>query len=76
MAAILVSSFSAGATIKRCPTAFSYENIDIDLSNQFQINFLKMVINTLDYRLEYSDILFEYISVLRNKYMTLYDIAM
>ena len=33
MAAILVSSFSAGATIKRCPTAFSYGNIDIDLSN-------------------------------------------
>ena len=24
------------------------------------VNFLKMVINTLDYRLEYSDILFEY----------------
>ena len=33
MAAILVSSFSAGTTIKRCPTAFSYGNIDIDLSN-------------------------------------------
>ena len=33
MAAILVRSFSAGATIKRCPTAFSYGNIDIDLSN-------------------------------------------
>ena len=33
MAAILVSSFSAGATIKRCPTAFSDGNIDIDLSN-------------------------------------------
>ena len=33
MAAILVSSFSAGATIKRCPTAFSYRNIDIDLLN-------------------------------------------
>ena len=30
MAAILVSSFSADATIKRCPTAFSYGNIDID----------------------------------------------
>ena len=24
------------------------------------VNFLKMVINTLDYRLEYSDIVFEY----------------
>ena len=33
MAAILVSSFSAGATIKRCQIAFSYGNIDIDLSN-------------------------------------------
>ena len=33
MAAILVSSFSAGATIKQCPTAFSYGNIDLDLSN-------------------------------------------
>ena len=33
MAAILVSSFSAGATIKRCPTVFSYGDIDIDLSN-------------------------------------------
>ena len=33
MAAILVGSFSAGAMIKRCPTAFSYGNINIDLSN-------------------------------------------
>ena len=33
MAAIFVRSFSAGATIKRCPTAFSYGNIDIDFSN-------------------------------------------
>ena len=33
MAAILVSSFSAGVTIKQCPTAFSYGNIDIELSN-------------------------------------------
>ena len=37
MAAILVSSFSAGATIKRCPTAFSYGNLDIDLSNLLNI---------------------------------------
>ena len=33
MAAILVSYFSAGATIKRCPAVFSYGNIDIDLLN-------------------------------------------
>ena len=34
-----------------------------------------MVLNTLDYKLEYSDIYLN-ISVLRDKYMTLYDIAM
>ena len=33
MAAILVGSFSGGATIKLCPTVFSYGNIDLDLSN-------------------------------------------
>ena len=33
MAAILVNSFSAGAAIKRCPTASSYGNKDIYLSN-------------------------------------------
>ena len=44
MAAILVSSFSAGATIKRCPTAFSYGNIDIDLSNLQNIICLKSLI--------------------------------
>ena len=33
MAALLVSSSSTGATIKRCPTAFLYGNIDIGLSN-------------------------------------------
>ena len=33
MAAILVNSFSAGAAIKPSPTAPSYGNIDIDLSN-------------------------------------------
>ena len=31
MAAILVDSFSAGAAIKRCPTASSYGKIDVDL---------------------------------------------
>ena len=33
MAAISVNSFSEGAVIKRCPTASSYGNLDIDLSN-------------------------------------------
>ena len=33
MAAVLVNSFSAGAAIKQCPSASSYGNIDIDLSN-------------------------------------------
>ena len=45
MAAILVSSFSAGATIKRCPAAFSYGNIDIDLLNLQNIICQKSLIN-------------------------------
>ena len=33
--------FSAGAVIKRCPTAFSYGDIDIDLSNLQNIIYQK-----------------------------------
>ena len=44
MAAILVKSFSAGAAIKRFPTASSYGNIDIDLSNLQNIIYQKSLI--------------------------------
>ena len=49
MATILVSSFSAGATIKRCRTAFSYGKIDIDLSNLQNIICQKSLIKTLQH---------------------------
>ena len=44
MAAISVNSFNAGASIKRCPTVYSYGNIDIDLTNLQNIIYQKSLI--------------------------------
>ena len=39
----MAAIFSAGAAIKRCPTASSYGNIDIDLSNLQTIIYQKLL---------------------------------
>ena len=40
----MLTLFSAGAAIKRCPTASLYGNIDIDLSNLQNIIYQKSLI--------------------------------